>query len=461
MNLRLRQLSSLTLPIVLFQMACASPTDTSSPQATPLEPERLLLSIESPPEVVPTAYWSISELPGYLAATDLNDAGEVVGHHFAGPDGSLDADFFWSAGTGLTLLTTHTMRYIFRTRINNSSEVAGTGAADGDPGTYTGYHWNASDGQSALPPLSDYELSSVSDLNADGYAVGASTDVDVVANTLTATLWTPDGSLQSLVTPTGFTQSRAYGINDSGLIVGQAERGDQWVPVLWRPGTGLEELTDLEDAVAAVAADQSIVAVDINEAGRIVGFFSDPTSHHRTAFSWSSSGLELLGVDEGLTDATAVALNESGQVVVQAYLPETRAWVWTPETGMLRLPGPDGVVTAAGGINRDAQVAGTIGGTQAVVWTPLASADDALDALTTSTEDVLTTAGLTETDGNGLRAKLDAIRRHLEHGRANAARNQLQAFINQVEAMVADGRLPEADGATLIAEAQALMALIE
>ena len=58
---------------------------------------------------------------------------------------------------------------------------------------------------------------------------------------------------------------------------------------------------------------------------------------------------------------------------------------------------------------------------------------------------------------SSLTAKLAAALAALEGGNTGAAVNQLGAFINEVGALVRSRRLSEAEGASLIAAAQAVL----
>jgi len=60
--------------------------------------------------------------------------------------------------------------------------------------------------------------------------------------------------------------------------------------------------------------------------------------------------------------------------------------------------------------------------------------------------------------GHSLQAKLAAAQKQAARGNRTPAANQLEAFVNEVEALVRAGRLPEAEGRVLVAEASDIAA---
>jgi probable HAF family extracellular repeat protein len=111
-------------------------------------------------------------------------------------------------------------------------------------------------------------------INDSGQVVGWS---DLPGDATThAFLW-QDGNMTDLGTLPGDTSSFAYGINDSGQVVGQScDQDGNCRAFLWQRGS----MTDLNSLEALDAANASLVLVNaegINDRGEIVGFgvFSD------------------------------------------------------------------------------------------------------------------------------------------------------------------------------------------
>lgn len=168
--------------------------------------------------------------------------------------------------------------------------------------------------------------------------------------------------------PGGSNASYAFGINDSGQVVGYSEAvtGDR--AFLWTSGGGMQNLGDL-----AGGSDVSY-AYGINNSGQVVGASHGVTGQH--AVLWTSGGIQDLGDLPGGGDfGLAWRNNESGQVVGYSNAATgQRAFLWTSGGGMQNLGdllgGADNSV--AWGVNEAGQVVGNSGaatGTRAFLWT--------------------------------------------------------------------------------------------
>lgn len=135
-------------------------------------------------------------------------------------------------------------------------------------------------------------------------------------------------SVQQLDAFTG-VNARAYGINDAGQIVGQAEASDgSERAVIWNGGV-------VSDLGSVFGDGTSSKANAINEAGQVVGWSMD-TSFNTTATLWNDRGTVDLGADMRSTgSSTAWAINEFGQVAGQAPFGTTFAtgFFWDPTNG--------------------------------------------------------------------------------------------------------------------------------
>ncbi len=100
-------------------------------------------------------------------------------------------------------------------------------------------------------------------------------------------------------------ESWAYGINNDGLIVGEANHliGNPPHAYLW---TGAYPTVEI--------VDRSSTAYGINNRGQVVGEYLVSTSpYHRSAFLWSAKdGLVDIGGELG---GIAYAINNRGQIV--------------------------------------------------------------------------------------------------------------------------------------------------
>ena len=164
----------------------------------------------------------------------------------------------------------------------------------------------------------------------------------------------------------GGTSSFAWGINDSGQVVGWSYTAENAAThaVLWQNGT----MTDL----GALGGSWS-AAVAINSAGQVVGF-SYPAGTAQRAVLWQNGTVTELGTLGG-THSSAIGINDAGQVVGWSS-PEGNvgyhAVLWqggtTRDLGTL-----GGTSSNAYGINDAGQIVGRSqtagdGGYSAVLW---------------------------------------------------------------------------------------------
>jgi hypothetical protein len=332
-------------------------------------------------------------------------------------------------------------------KMNDVGTAVGSAPCEG---TTCAYRWTAA----------GLELLRAGRTGALAYAAAAgANDANVVAGfarnadfALAATRWDADGTPEFLHDE----QSFASDINDRGEIlvnVSQTSSVTSKVdPHIWTPTGGLRRLTEVEAAVATVAGGAAsvleVAVHEISDRGDIVGTWqgSDET---RYGFYYGADGafhdFSSLGRTRSIQHND---LGEVGLTTIPDPLDDARVlYFWSPSAGLIELPLLEGAgTTSLNDINNEAEMVGASAG-MVVIWRPLTSADDALDELVETLDDVLAGGGVDVEGGNGLEVKLNSIRDHLEAGRANAARNQLDAFVNQVEAMIADGRLSADDGA--------------
>lgn len=166
----------------------------------------------------------------------------------------------------------------------------------------------------------------------------------------------------------GGDQSQAFGINDSGQVVGYAVTATgQEHAFLWTEENGLRDLGTLGGAASS--------ARDINNSGQVVGY-AMTISGQRHAFLWTSQdGMIDLGTLEMHTYSEAYAVNDLGQVVgISSSNPggTVHSFLWTAENGMIDLGAIRGTCVPHD-INNQGQVVGVCWGdnlSRAVIWTP-------------------------------------------------------------------------------------------
>ena len=149
----------------------------------------------------------------------------------------------------------------------------------------------------------------------------------------------------------GGTSSHAYGINNSGQVVGDADGISLTVHgFLWESGTGILDLGTFGGAHSHAYA--------INDTGQVAGWSYNSDGACR-AFLWQSgSGMQDLGTLGG-NYSLAYGINNNGQVVGS----DGHAFLWQSGSGMQDLGTLGGNYSLAYGINNNGQVVGCGDGT--------------------------------------------------------------------------------------------------
>jgi probable HAF family extracellular repeat protein len=272
--------------------------------------------------------------------------------------------------------------------INDSGQVVGTSWENGMP---QGIIWQ-NGSVTHLGDLQDHSQVYANAINNMGDVVGHAWTVS--GNNADAFLW-KNGHFTILGT-LGGTQTAAYGINDSGKIVGHSLLGgSEHHAFLWDSGN----MTDLGMGVAlsinnnsqitgynvnshAVLWQNNMSIIDlgtlggkyswgkaINETGQIVGesFITGDSSIH--AFLWQDGTMDDIGTLPGYINSNAFGINDIGQVVGNSEISidgrlYSEAFLWQ-----------DGKMTDLGmgtalAINNNGWIVGESNG-QAVLWKPI------------------------------------------------------------------------------------------
>lgn len=168
-------------------------------------------------------------------------------------------------------------------------------------------------------------------------------------------LWTQAFGMRDLGALTKTGDAVANGISNTGLVVGSSDVTKiSYHAFLWTPGQGIRDLGTL----GFDYLDSS--ALDVNDAGQVVGWNYNFFENRFTAFIWSAQeGMKGLGTLGG-NSSQAWGINDAGQVVGWSTdeKGELRAFLWTIETGMIDLGTLGGDAASAYNIDNAGHVVG-------------------------------------------------------------------------------------------------------
>ena len=247
----------------------------------------------------------LGTLPGYTQgsrAEGINSAGQVVGTSSNG--GFYVHAFLWQSGTMTDLGSLLSGNYNGAYDINDAGQIVGEASTLGDTAGYA--FLRQPDGTVInLGTLPGYVGSTAFSINSAGQVVGVAWTASHAGR---AFLW-QGGVMTDLGTLPGYTSnSYAYDINTAGQVVGYASNASGTTRAfLWQSGSGMTNLGTLGGADSA--------AYGINDTGQIVGssgILGGPITH---AFFRSTDGtMTDLGVLAGYT-SSAQAINNALQIV--------------------------------------------------------------------------------------------------------------------------------------------------
>ena len=225
-------------------------------------------------------------LPGAGASSGLsiNSGNKVVGYSWI--ESVMERGVLWEDdGSGNFIesdLGTFGGQYTRATSVNDSGQVAGY--SQYPDGANRAFRWKISGSEplSDLGVLSDPGESFAMRINNKGAVAGYSLQ-DYTAR---ACLWGENG-VQELKkkSATGVSESvlysEAYGINDSGVVVGTYFEGTEYRAFIW---DAANEMRDLNSLIPENSGMLLVVAYAINNKGEIVGYGYKGESTFATAF---------------------------------------------------------------------------------------------------------------------------------------------------------------------------------
>ncbi len=207
-------------------------------------------------------------------AIGINDHGQVVGWSNL-PSGVAAHAFRWTPETGMQDLGIIADPVNGELFINNNGEIAGSRYIDGSH--RRGFVWTPQKGLIDLGTLSSLpdSQSRASGFNDQGQVIGGS---ETASGYTHAFLWTPEKGMQDLGTLGGI-YSRALDINNLGQVVGIStlSSGERRA-FLWTENGGMANLGTL-------GGDSE--AYGINESGQIMGISNPGEYPHQRATFWT------------------------------------------------------------------------------------------------------------------------------------------------------------------------------
>ena len=237
-------------------------------------------------------------------ACDVNDSGSVVG--VSTINGFGYHAFLWQPGYEPLDLGTLGGTYSTAYAINNFGLVAGS--AQDRYGFLRGFLWSPATGMIGLPIPSGCSNAAAWDVNNHGQAVGFGR-VTGGLGWNHALLWDNPSTVTDLGT-LGGSSSDAYGISDSGWVVGRSNNGASTHAFVWTRDTGMADLGTLAGGVSEAYA--------VNNQGQVVGHSGG------RAFVWEAETgmVDLNGLIDpasGWLLQEADAINDNGWIASYAY----------------------------------------------------------------------------------------------------------------------------------------------
>jgi len=359
---------------------------------------------------------------------DLNDQGQVAGSSRV-PSGEEYA-ILWEVETEMTSLGLTGGRTL-GLGINNHGQIGGTSYLNASWGR--AFHWDAEGGIEELwSPSCPQSLGM--DINLSGQVTGYCRPT---SGYFWGFLWDPEEGLVD-IGAFGISHTYVYAMNDAGQVAGFGSlgpgiglRGFRWDPV--------DGMTTLE----TLGNSSRGLAFGINNTGQVVGQSStvDGETH---AVLWDE-GQEPIDLQTlGGSFSRGWGINESGQVVGQSTNVDGdfRAFLWEPGKGMMDLGTLGGATARALEINNLGQIVGdsetSTGETHATLWVMLTPVD-AISEVVDMVHQLLAEAVVNEGQAHSLTNKLNLATAMANDGKITPAINKIGAFINQVEAFMSGG----------------------
>lgn len=205
------------------------------------------------------------------------------------------------------------------------------------------YAWTEAGGLQSLANLSGRKYAVANAVNDAGTVVGVSATTAFGSSPLPV-MW-QNGVATQLALPSGYAVGQAYAINAGGTIVGAVGSGiQQRAAILGTSSTTV---------ISATTANGSYMsyAYGITNSGLVIGAGIDPSNaavNVGLIYDTVSGSMTSLGALPGLNGAIAFGVSDSGYVVGASMFNQGSGlpFIWSASGGMTAIPLPDG--TTAG-----------------------------------------------------------------------------------------------------------------
>ncbi len=226
------------------------------------------------------------------------------------------------------------------------------------------FSWTLKGGIVGLPDLAGRSYCVSNSANDNGDVVGTAATT-VFGSSRLPVIW-QNGVVSQLPLPVGQTLGDANSVNGSGVAVGSVNAGSDQRGVIYSGGGAT--------IITQTTADGSffLTAFGINDSGRIVGQGIDPAHAARNVGIVYDIGQSMafeVGALPGHNGALAFGVSNNGYVVGASMQNQGLGlpFIWSEANGMVAIPlAPDTSLGQAEGVNSSGWVVGTDGGAFAV-----------------------------------------------------------------------------------------------
>jgi uncharacterized repeat protein (TIGR01451 family) len=197
------------------------------------------------------------------------------------------------------------------------------------------FRWTVGGGLVGLPNLAGRNHAVSNDANDNGIVVGTAA-ASLFGTSRLPVIWN-NGVVSQLPLPAGETLGDANGVNASGIAVGSVDAGSLQQAVIYN-GANATVITQTTSSGCFF-----LTAFGINDSGRIVGQGIDPNNAARNVgivYDMGNPSAFEVGALPGANGALAFAVGNGGHVVGSSMMNQGSGmpFIWSSATGMVAIP---------------------------------------------------------------------------------------------------------------------------